>query len=419
VASLASVAFKGQMTYLSTLVGCIDSRNFRKTDGRGMSGANQGAYTGEFQTKATRTLRGKLSMVHSLVLPKDMPLYIYTEDAEFLRHCVNHISDDITWFAVTKVKMDMPKVNKVTMVPTLQNKAVMFFPEDALPNLVPKHGFERLVADQKESISALLQPLMGLGPAVLIYPTKVLDLDWNPQRFRLFEEGAFKDVPNPEYGHMSVIGPAPHNLEYYKIVYAKTHTITVNGKAERRDTKVTMTTPLTMETYLKSCNIANSYRNTWFLHRVPLDKIFEGAKVPFVQAVPLGKKLELKPLSMNQLLQATVNGSELSSEDLLRFYAYQQKERSLLNLEREREEDDDYDSDDYDYAPGSSVSEHVSETEIPLKNKRKRVKKQGGQEEGDGTASGDADGDGDDDFAPDGQDGDGGLVIDLTSLVAS
>jgi len=421
VATLASVAFKGQMTYLSTLVGCIDSRNFRKTDGRGMSGANQGAYTGEFQTKATRTLRGKLTMVHNLVLPKDMPLYIYTEDAEFLRHCVNHISDTITWFAVTKVKMDMPKVTKVTMVPSLQNKAVMFFPEDALPNLLPKHGFERLVADQKESISALLQPLMGLGPAVLIYPTKVLDLEWNPQRSRVFDEGVFKDAPNLNYDHMSVIGPAPHNLEYYKIVYAKTHSVLVNGKSEVRDTVVSMTTPLTKDTYLKSCNIANSYRNTWFLHRVPLDKIFAGAKIPYVEVVPLGKKLELKPLSYNQLLEATVNGSELSSEDLLRFYAFQQKERSLLNLERNGEDEDSYDSEEYEYAPGSSVSEHTSDNETPLKDKRKRTKKSGDQdEEGNTTVSGDAEGKNDDDeFSPDGQDADGGISVDLTSLIAS
>jgi len=311
VATLASVALKAKADYTSTLIGCTDSRNFRKTDGKGMSGANQGAYTGEFQTKSTRNLRGKLTIVSALKIPEDMMLYIYTEDTDFLRQCPSVIDKSIKWQAVTKSKMDMPNVTRVNMAKTLQKCAALAFIDDPLPNLNPKKGISSLVSEQKDSLMRLIQPLLLLDPSLLIFPCKVLDLAWNPM-IEFDDDGA--ELPSL-YGTRNCAGPSPHNLEYYKCIFKKEKFSKKSNLPE-----FSFTPEHDKSSYLKVCNVANSYRNTWFLHRTPLEEIFNMAKCIYVPLVPAGKAPPLKAMTENELQVAITNGEAVSPEDLINYY---------------------------------------------------------------------------------------------------
>jgi len=356
VATLKACTISTKMSYLSTYVGCVDSRDFRKTDGKGMSGANQGAYTGEFITKATRNLRGKLTMVQSLKLPKDMELLIYSEDTDFLRYCPNFLPKDTIWSAVSKTKMIIPGVNVVNMVSTLQNKAALVFIEDVIPNLGPKQGIQELVVEQKTNCHRLIQLYLSLEPSLFIFPCKVLDLDWNPRQ----DFKAKLDLGD-QYRFRNCVGPSPHNLEYYKCLYNNTYRDSKNNVVDLGG-KFNLTLELSAGTYMAGCNVANSFRNTFFLHRVPLEKIFRDSQIVHVPLVRLGKIPPLKKMTEQELQESIALGGEaISNEDLLSYYLTSSKSEMSSKLDREDEEgeygsDDDI-FEDIDYPEGATRHE--------------------------------------------------------------
>jgi len=353
VAALKACIVPTKMSYLSTYVGCVDSRDFRKTDGKGMSGANQGAYTGEMITKATRNLRGKLTMVQSLKLPKNMELFIFSEDTDFLRYCPNFLPKDTKWAAVSKTKMIIPGVKVVNMVPTLQNCAALVFVEDVIPNLGPKQGIKELVAEQKTNCHRIIQLFLSLEPALFIFPCKVLDLDWNPR----WDLKAKTDIGD-QYRVRNCVGPSPHNLEYYKCLYNLTYKDD-RGISQELSSKFALTLELTPETYMAGCNVANSFRNTFFLHRVPLEKIFRDSHIVHVPLVNLGKIPPLKEMTEQELQESlAVGGDAISNDDLLNFFLSSAKSEEKFKLDREDEkveqlsDDDIYD--DFDYPSGAT-----------------------------------------------------------------
>jgi len=356
IATLKACTVPTKMSYLSTYVGCVDSRDFRKTDGKGMSGANQGAYTGEFITKATRNLRGKLTIVQSLKIPKDVELFIYSEDTDFLRYCPKFIPQDTVWTAVSKTKMIIPGVKVVNMVSTLQNRAALVFIEDVIPNLGPKQGIQELVVEQKTNCHRLIQLYLSLDPAIFIFPCKVLDLNWNP-RFDIKAKGE----DGIQYKFRNCVGPSPHNLEYYKCLYNNTYKDTKNNVVGLGD-KFSLTVELSEASYMASCNVANSFRNTSFLHRVPLEKIFKDSQIVHVPLVRLGKMPPLKKMTEQELQESLAFGGEsISNDDLLSFFLSSSKMEMKLKQDREDEKDEQFSDDDIfedlDYPEGATRHE--------------------------------------------------------------
>jgi hypothetical protein len=365
VATLAPFSPMDKVTYNSAYATCVHSRDFRKTDGKGMSGANQGAYTGEFQTKATRNLRGKLTMISLIRIPKDMMLYIFSEDTEFLRHVPNYINKDILWKAVTKTKMAMPNVTVITVVPTLQNCAAIVFVEDSLPNLIPKMSFDDLVNEQKESLYALLQPYILLAPQLLMFPCKVLDLGWDVKQTK-------------GYHVVNCAGPSPHNLEYFKCLAKDEY------EAKPFTDRWSFAPVHDERSYLTVCVLANSFRNTWFMHRRPLEDIFAKAKCKFIQLLPLGLIPPLVPVEAYEIQVALDNGVQLSTEDVMAHYAHFESKslKTAVDTERLLEEDDvrsdDDDNDQRSNADGhdsSDDSEDEQEQELRRKMEEIRARK--------------------------------------------
>jgi len=83
---------------------------------------------------------------------------------------------------------------------------------------------------------------------------------------------------------------------------------------------VTLTPAVSATNYLISCNIANSYRNSWFLHRRSINSILEGYKLNIVRDVVLSLPPPLKPATEYELKKAIESGIDVDQEQLLRYY---------------------------------------------------------------------------------------------------
>jgi len=152
------------------------------------------------------------------------------------------------------------------------------------------------------------------------------------------------NLPKTETGidwlYRNCVGPSPHNLEYYKCLYDRTYMDDKNNKQDL-GSKFQFTLEINAQSYMAGCNVANSFRNTSFLHRVPLEKIFADAKIVHVPLVALGKIPPLKKLTEQELQESLADGGQaISNEDLLLYYQASSKEEMSKLLEREDEADD-------------------------------------------------------------------------------
>lgn len=338
--------------------GMVGSRDFRKSDGQGMSAANQGCYTNEFVSKATRSMHNKLAVLQSMTC--DIHLYIITNDCELIRHFpqVIHKTRVPRWSVVSEISTKIPGVTIVARVPTMQNCAVIFYPDVSFPTFEPDKGFPAFVDTHKVSYLNVLDHWANLHAAVIVFPCKIQDLKWNLQR------------KGEDWHYQNCMGPAPHNLEYYKVFKrvcvvpklpdkddvdfadvsveasseSDTEILIENGppkvgmsqkrktnqktRARRVDAdqvqlkmpNVVVTTAVSLSQYLISCNISNAYRNSWFLHRQAINDVLETYQINVVPSAKLCAPPKLKYSTKSEIDMAYQNGSNPDSVALFEFY---------------------------------------------------------------------------------------------------
>jgi len=350
VAVLKSVVLPDQISPSSVLQGCIESREFRKTDGSGMSGANQGAYTGEFVSKATRVMRARLSVVATIEIHNELTLMIYTNDTKFIR-LLPQVVKVKKWAVVSNTQMSIPGVKIVPLVKTLQHCAALVFIDLNLPTYEPKSGWDKYVASQKIALFNAIQPTMLLAPALMIYPCKVLEFGWTNFNAPTDE----KQFGFDGYEATEHLGPTPHNLEYIRVM---------RRVAEPMALKFKVTTRIQFSNYLQTCNVANSFRNTYFLHRHPINQIFERYKLPYVASFVPGPPpalIALTPSALEQVIHEGYATPEQFMEYYLKF-----KDEDQLGQDPDGEErsstssssGSDSDDDDHDGSIDESESAH-------------------------------------------------------------
>jgi len=275
------------------------------------------------------------------------------------------------WSVLCDSSVAIPSVKFEADPATLQNCVVMVYPEVAFPTFDPNKGFDEFVRKHMLQMNAALKHYVLQQAEVIILPCKVQNFSWN--------------LPTPVDAHgqpwkiSQHVGPAPHNLEYYKIFVRPRVEIDDDillvkkgmgaRKKEKKDAKlssgessgddrklivsyapVTLTATISVGNYLISCNIANSYRNSWFLHRRSINSILEGYHLNVVRDVVLSLPPPLKPSTEYELRKAIESGIDVDQQQLLQYY-------TGLSDFVNNDDDDTYDDGDMDEDPEGDPDE--------------------------------------------------------------
>jgi len=355
VAKIGKVSLGEAISAQSVLQGCIQSRDFRKTDGSGMSGANQGAYTGEFVTKATRVLRSRLAVLSTIVIPQDMMLYIYTNDTKFIR-LIPQVMKVKHWCIVSSTTMEIKGVKIVNYVRNLNDAAAIIYPDLKLPTWDPKADWDTYLGLQKVALFNVLQPYLALKPAALIYPCKVLQFDWS--QFIPLPDGQKTSDYERYYTSREFVGPTPHNLEYMRVTAVKA----ANG--------VRVTAPVNFPTYLQCCNVSNSFRNTYFLHRKPINEVLSEYQLPYVPDISLVPPPPLKPETESEL-RNVIDSGEATADQMVEYFSKFSIEKDDDSAGSESAGDSNGNGDD-EASDEKSEVEEVDRQEKPRERRKKR-----------------------------------------------
>jgi len=296
-----------------------------------------------------------------------------TKDTEFIRHLPQVMTRINEWSVICDTTMNIPQVRLEPDPATLQNCVVVVYPEVSFPTYDPTKGFGAFVDKHIDLMNAALKYYVLQGAAAIVLPCKVQAFDWN------------LPLPSDSNGcpwrFTQHVGPAPHNLEYYKIfirpVVEPIEPVNIGRFQKKKQNKraknegkagsapvssassadefdatypdIALTSVVSATNYLISCNIANSYRNSWFLHRKSINSILESYSQNVVPDFAMTAPLPLKPLPDYELKVVIEGGANVSDAVLLGYYsrlAQAQEQEEAAKDAATRIEDDDYGGDD-------------------------------------------------------------------------